>query len=119
MLVKSAIEYGAYRVNRIQKVKKNFYISANFSKSRKLNLNLASPVNQGMYYLANELIQEQIYRANFYLLAYLLNCTTPCISVAAAPIGSKKIGHVGGHTVSQAPGPDQNRRGARGFFGPP
>jgi hypothetical protein len=81
--------------------------------------NQADQVNQGIYNLANDLIWEQIYRANFYLLAYFLNFTAPNISVTAGPIGSKKIAHVGGPTVSQAPGLDRNRSGARWFLWPP
>jgi hypothetical protein len=74
MLVKSAIEYGAYRVNSVAKVKKNFYKSANFSKSRKLNLNLASQFDQGMYNLGIELIPEQSIEPIFtYLLTYLIS----------------------------------------------
>lgn len=62
---------------------------------------------------------KKIHSLCSYLLAYLLNFTTPCISVTAAPIGSQKIGRVGGHMVSKAPGPDRNRSGGKGLFGPP
>ncbi len=51
--------------------------NSNFLEILLIKSHQSSQVNQGMISLGIELIMEQIYRANFNLLAYLLNFTTP------------------------------------------
>jgi hypothetical protein len=51
--------------------------NSNFLEILLIKSHETSQGNQGMINLGNELIPEQIYRANFYLLAYLLNFATP------------------------------------------
>jgi hypothetical protein len=96
--------FAKVRISRKQRIR----ISSSFA-CRRRNIQSRYPSSQTIRY------HGSIFT---YLLIFEIS-RPPDISVTAGPIGSKKIGPIGGLMVSQAPGPDRNRRGARGFFGPP
>jgi hypothetical protein len=93
--------------------------NSNFLEICQFKSHQSSQVNQGIFILGNELIPGQIYRANFYLLAYLLNFTTPCISVTARPIGSKENWACRGSHGQPSPWSRSKSEGGNGVFRAP